>query len=35
MEMLGSFSGVKHELCLVVIKFKHVRCFPSFSITYT
>ena len=28
MEMLSSFRGNKHELCLVVIKFKHVRCCP-------
>ena len=25
MEKLSSFRGDKHELCLVVIKFKHVR----------
>ena len=25
MEMLSSFRGDKHEFCLVVIKFKHVR----------
>ena len=34
MEMLSSFGGGKHEFCLVVIKFKHVRCCPSFNITY-
>ena len=25
MEMLRSFKGDKHEFCLAVIKFKHVR----------
>ena len=35
MEMLSSFKGDKHELCLVVIKFKHVRSCQSFDITYT
>ena len=25
MEMLSSSRGDKHEICLVVIKFKHVR----------
>ena len=35
MEMLSSFGGDKHELCLVVIKFKHVRSCPSFDVTYT
>ena len=35
MEMLGSFRADKHEFCLVVIKFKHVRSCPSFDITYT
>ena len=34
MEMLSSFGGDKHELCLVVIMFKHVRSCPSFDITY-
>ena len=34
MEMLSSLIGDKHELCLVVIKFKHVRSCPSFDITY-
>ena len=29
MEMLSSFRGDKHELCVVVIKFKHVRSCPS------
>ena len=29
MEMLSSFRGEKHELCLVVIKFKRVRSCPS------
>ena len=33
MEMLSSFRGDKHEFCLVVIKFKHVRSCPSFDIT--
>ena len=33
--MLSSFGDDKHELCLVVIKVKHVRSFPSFDITYT
>ena len=27
MEMLSSFRGDKHEFCLVVIRFKHVRSF--------
>ena len=35
MEMLSSFTGDKHELCLVVIKSKHVRSCPSFDITHT
>ena len=35
MEMLSSVMGDKHELCLVAIKFKHVRSFPSFDITHT
>ena len=35
MEMLRSLRGDKHELCLTVIKFKHVRSCPSFDITYT
>ena len=35
MEMLSSLRGEKHEFCLVVIKFKHVRSCPSFDITYT
>ena len=35
MEMLSSLRGDKHEFCLVVIKFKHVRSCPSFDITYT
>ena len=35
MEMLSSFGDDKHEFCLVVIKFKHVRSCPSFDITYT
>ena len=34
MEMLRSFRGDKHEFCLFVIKFKHVRSCPSFDITY-
>ena len=32
MEMLSSFRVDKYELCVVVIKFKHVRCCPSFDI---
>ena len=35
MEMLSSLRGEKHEFCLVVIKFKHVRSCPSFDITHT
>ena len=35
MEMLGSFRGDKHELCLVIIKFKPVRSCPSIDITNT
>ena len=35
MEMFRSFRGDKHEFCLAVIKFKHVRSCPSFDITYT
>ena len=35
MKMLSSFSGDKHEFCLVVIKFKHVRSCSSFDITHT
>ena len=35
MEMLRSFRGDKHELCLAVIKFMHVRSCQSFDITYT
>ena len=35
MEMLSSFRGDKHEFCLVVIKFKHVRSCPCFDMTYT
>ena len=35
MEMISSFRGDKHEFCLVVTKFKHVRSIPSFDITYT
>ena len=35
MEMLSSIRGDKHEFCLVVIKFKHVRSCSSFDITYT
>ena len=35
MEMLSSFRGDKHEFCLAVIKFKHVRSGLSFDITYT
>ena len=29
MVMLSSFRGDKHEFCLVVIRFKHVRSCPS------
>ena len=35
MEMLSSFGCDKHEFCLVVIEFKHVRSCPSVDITYT
>ena len=35
MEMHGLLGGDKHEFCLAVIKFKNVRSFPSFDITYT
>ena len=35
MEMLRSFEGDKHEICLVVAKFKHVGSCSSFEITYT
>ena len=35
MEMLSFLGCDKHEFCLVVIKFKHVRSCPSFDITYT
>ena len=35
MEMFRSLRGDKDELCLAVIKFKHVRNCPSFDITYT
>ena len=35
MEMLSSFGGDKHEICLVVIELKHVRSCLSFDITYT
>ena len=35
MELLSSFRGDKHEFCLAVIKFKHVRSCPNFDITYT
>ena len=35
MEMLGSSVGDKHEFCLAVIKFKHVRCCPNFDVNYT
>ena len=35
MEILSSFVGDKHELCLVVIKFKHVRSCYGIDITYT
>ena len=34
MEMIGSFCGDKCELCLAVIKSKHVRRCSSFDITY-
>ena len=32
MEMLSCLGGDKHEICLVVIKFKHVRSCPSVDI---
>ena len=32
MEMLGSLGCDKHKFCLVVIKIRHVRIFPSFDI---
>ena len=35
MDMLSSVRGDKHEFCLVVVKFKHVRSYPSIDITYT
>ena len=35
MEMLSSLGGDKHELCLVIIEFKHVGSCPSFDITHT
>ena len=35
MEMLSSFGGDKHELCLAVIKFRHLYSCPSFDIDYT
>ena len=35
MAMHISFRGDKHELFVVVTKFKHVRSCPSFDITYT
>ena len=31
MEMLSSFGGDKHEFCLVVIKFRHIRSCPSLT----
>ena len=34
MEMPSSFGGDKHEICLVVVGFKHVFSYPSFEITY-
>ena len=34
MEMLSTFRGDRHELCLVVIRFKHVRSCPRFDIAY-
>ena len=34
MEMLSSIRGGKHEPCLVVITFKHVRSCLGFDITY-
>ena len=33
--MLSSLRGDRHEFCLVVIKFKHVRSCPSFDMAYT
>ena len=35
MEIVSSLRGDKHELCLVVIKFKHVCSCQSFDITHT
>ena len=35
MEVLTSFGGDKHDLGLVVIKFKHFRSCPSFDIKNT
>ena len=35
MEILSSVEGDKHEFCLAVVKFKHVRISASFVITYT
>ena len=34
MKVFSSFGGDKHEFCLVVIKFKHVRSCQSFLISY-
>ena len=34
MEILSSIRGDRHELCLVVIKTKHVRSCPRFDIAY-
>ena len=34
MEMHRSLRGDKHEFCLTVIKFKHVRSCPSFDIVW-
>ena len=34
MEMPRSFRGDKHEFCLVVIKFKHVRSYYDYNYNY-
>ena len=34
MEMLGSFRGDKHEFCLAVNTFNHVRSCPCFELTH-
>ena len=35
MEMHCSFGDDKHEFCLVVVKLKNARSYPSIDITYT